>query len=442
MSGDDFLIDDVEVSSASDPSGQPPWRVLVVDDSPDMIAVTRAVLDGCRYADRDIQMLTARSAAEARHLLERHPDTAAALIDVVMETDDAGLRLVTTIRDELQMRAMRIILRTGQPGRAPERDVFCNYDINDYRLKNELTAHSLYTSVIAALRGYAEITARIHAEQEVLLAARSKSQFLASISHELRTPLNAIIGFADIIKSQGQASDFSQRTLEYVVEILDNGRLLLAVVNELIDMASIDAGHYHLREQVLAVVDFLEASKAAALDRANAAGVTLTVHASEQVPLLLADKTALLQVLDNLLSNAIKFSSRGGTVELSVVRSADGRPTITVSDHGIGIPANRLHGLFRPFTQLDADITRSFAGIGLGLAIVKGLVALHGGTVDVASVEGEGTTMTILLPQERLIEGAVPPRRSNAPCSPFPHHEHSQIMNEAKRHLSSLASPR
>ena len=119
--------------------------------------------------------------------------------------------------------------------------------------------------------------------------------------------------------------------------------------------------------------------------------------------MLLADSTALAQILDNLLSNAIKFSRKGGVVELSVWLGEDGRPAIAVSDRGIGIPAKRLRDLFRPFTQVDASFSRYFEGVGLGLAIVKGLVELHGGSIEVTSVEGEGTTMTVRLPAERLV---------------------------------------
>lgn len=279
------------------------------------------------------------------------------------------------------------------------------YDINDYRLKTELTAHSLYTSVVAALRGYAEITARIRAEQEAILAVRSKSQFLAGMSHELRTPLNAIIGFSDILSHLDPRTTDLERYRDYVTTISDNGSQLLGIVNALLDMASLDAGHYELREQVIITNELLASRVAAAAERAAAAGVTLTLQPSEQVTMLLADNTALSQILDNLLSNAIKFSPSGGNVKLSATLDAGHRPTLTVADHGIGIPAERHHDLFRPFTQVDAGHDRRFEGTGLGLAIVKGLVTLHGGTIEVASVEGEGTTMTIRLPAARLIAG-------------------------------------
>ena len=380
-----------------------PWHILVVDDSPDVVTVTKAVLNGAQFLGREILVFSAHSASEARRLLESQVDIAVALIDVVMETDDAGLRLITAIRDELHLRAMRIILRTGQPGIAPERDIICQYDINDYRLKTELTAHSLFIAVVAGLRGYSEINARIAAEQEVLLAARSKSDFLATISHELRTPLNAIIGFADILTFQSTYSAPPESTFELLQEIKTNGHLLLAMINRLINMASIDSGRYQLREEEVVVEDLLNGAISSASDRASATGLTLIAQQSPDIKTIYADATALMQVFDNLLSNAIKFSPKGGRIVLFATLSNDRRPMIIVADQGIGIPADRLNSLFRPFAQIDTGFSRHFEGIGLGLAIVKGLVTLHGGTVDVSSTEDVGTRMAVLLPPWRLL---------------------------------------
>ncbi len=136
-----------------------PWRLLVVDDDPEVHSVTRYALRKVRFRDRGLELLYAFSAAEARDVLAREADIALVLLDVVMETDDAGLRLVHAIRDELGNNAVRIILRTGQPGQAPEERVIVDYDVNDYKAKTELTAQKLYTTVIAALRAYDDIMA-------------------------------------------------------------------------------------------------------------------------------------------------------------------------------------------------------------------------------------------------------------------------------------------
>ena len=164
-----------------------PWLILIVDDDPAIHATTKMVLRGFTFEGRPAQFLSAATAAEARGVLRDNPAIAVILLDVVMESDDAGLRLVRYIRNELSNRRVRIILRTGQPGQAPERDVILSYDINDYKSKTELTAQKLFTSVVAALRGYQDITAiedhregleRILESSSILLGKRTMVEFV------------------------------------------------------------------------------------------------------------------------------------------------------------------------------------------------------------------------------------------------------------------------
>jgi diguanylate cyclase (GGDEF)-like protein len=152
-----------------------PWRVLVVDDDPDVFRVTELSLRRLRFRDRAVRLLTASSGDAARAHLERERDIAVALIDVVMETETAGLDLIRTIRTELGLNDMRIILRTGQPGQAPERDVILNYEIDGYADKAELTAMKLFTTVVAALRAYETVSdlSRLTVELEKRVAART-----------------------------------------------------------------------------------------------------------------------------------------------------------------------------------------------------------------------------------------------------------------------------
>jgi CheY-like chemotaxis protein len=133
---------------------QHPWRLLIVDDEADVHSVTRLILAKTLFKDRPIELLSAYSAEQAEQILRTEKDIAVILLDVVMETDDAGLKLVHTIRHQLSNRAVRLILRTGQPGQAPEEQVIVDYDINDYKAKSELTAQKLFTTIIAALRSY------------------------------------------------------------------------------------------------------------------------------------------------------------------------------------------------------------------------------------------------------------------------------------------------
>ncbi|PWC84004.1 histidine kinase [Azospirillum sp. TSH100] len=187
---DEFLFAEEEpaveaVAEAVEPVE--PWLVLIVDDDPAIHATTKMVLRGFTFEGRPAQFLSAATAAEARGVLRDNPAIAVILLDVVMESDDAGLRLVRYIRSDLHNRRVRIILRTGQPGQAPERDVILSYDINDYKSKTELTAQKLFTSVVAALRGYQDITAiedhregleRILDSSSTLLGKRTMAEFV------------------------------------------------------------------------------------------------------------------------------------------------------------------------------------------------------------------------------------------------------------------------
>ncbi|MBK1650124.1 diguanylate cyclase [Rhabdochromatium marinum] len=175
------------------------WNVLVVDDDVEVHTVTRMILSKMRYKERGITILSAYSAAEAHALLQRERDIAAILLDVVMETDDAGLRLVKTIREELGNSATRIILRTGQPGQAPEERVIVDYDINDYKAKSELTAQKLFTTVMAALRSFETIVSlektrngleKILDSTDTLFQVHSLQQFASGVL----TQLSAFLG--------------------------------------------------------------------------------------------------------------------------------------------------------------------------------------------------------------------------------------------------------
>ena len=201
MGSDLLFIDDLPPDSPADPTvpEAEPWRVLVVDDDLEVHAVTRLALGELRYKGRRLELLGATSGAEAAAILRAEDNIAIILLDVVMETDDAGLRLVRHIREDLGNPAVRIILRTGQPGQAPEEDVVLAYDINDYKSKTELTARKLFTSVIAALRAYSDIVAletnrrglqQIIQSTDRLFEMRSMQQFAAGVL----TQLSAFLG--------------------------------------------------------------------------------------------------------------------------------------------------------------------------------------------------------------------------------------------------------
>ena len=179
-------------------SGPPPWTVLVVDDEPEMHAVTKLALRNFRFADRQLQFLTAYTAAEAEKLLRENPDIAVMLLDVVMETDRAGLDLVRIVRERLGNQFVRIVLRTGQPGQAPEQQVIAAYDINDYKEKTELTAQKLATTMFAALRSYRDMRT-IEANRRGLERVIAASAYIFSHEHSQRFAGNVLEQLSDLL---------------------------------------------------------------------------------------------------------------------------------------------------------------------------------------------------------------------------------------------------
>ena len=245
------------------------------------------------------------------------------------------------------------------------------------------------------------ITARRAAE----IANRTKTQFLANMSHELRTPLNAVIGFSQLIKDQAFGV-IPERYLTYADDINSSGKLLLALINDILDMSRIEAGQHKLIEEVIspeaAINDCVRMVAAKAAD----GGVKLMVENKGPLPALKADERALKQVLLNVLSNAVKFTPQGGSVTIAGLRLPDGRLQVQIADTGIGISEEALKDLFQPFRQADASISRRFGGTGLGLAISKKLIELHGGQIEVTSQSGRGTCVMLRLPVERVVDEA------------------------------------
>lgn len=206
------------------------WKIVIVDDQEDVHSVTRLVLDDFAFEGRKLTCLSAYSGREAKELILEHPDTAVMLLDVVMETNRAGLDVAQFIREEAKNRFVRIILRTGQPGEAPEREVVTELDINDYRQKIELTADGLVTSVTTAIRSYRDL--------KIIEEGRRGLHLLAmSVAHQVRNRTVAIAGFANLIRRKS----YSDLT-DYLDTILDESTRLEAMVLDVTQYASIEIG--------------------------------------------------------------------------------------------------------------------------------------------------------------------------------------------------------
>jgi cell cycle sensor histidine kinase DivJ len=273
---------------------------------------------------------------------------------------------------------------------------------------------------------HASADARAEAER----AHVAKSRFLATMSHELRTPLNAIIGFSEMLREEGALKIDAKQRHDYAHLINESGHHLLSVVNGILDMSKIESGNFEIMpEPVAAERVIAECCDLLAL-RAREAGVDVVVRLPERLPAIVADKRALLQIMLNLLSNALKFTSRGGRVTITAVAETghdfdheagheadrESHMLITVEDTGVGIGTDDLPRVGEPFFQARSSYDRRHDGTGLGVSIVKGLLALHGGLMEIESQIGEGTRVTVHLPLD--CERAR--RRGAAPAAALP----------------------
>jgi two-component system cell cycle sensor histidine kinase PleC len=243
-------------------------------------------------------------------------------------------------------------------------------------------------------------------------ANRAKSEFLANISHELRTPLNAVIGFSEVMQQTLFGPLGHPKYQEYARDIYASGTYLLEVINDILDMSKIEAGRMSLDVGSIDVADIVEDSMKVVSQAAAERNITLDRHGPQHLTLE-ADRRALKQVFLNLLSNAVKFTRDGGSVDVHLSRSR-GFVKIAIKDTGIGIPETDIAKLGRPFEQVENQFSKSHQGSGLGLAISRALVELHGGTLRIASREGQGTTVTCMLPLRPVIAEEEPKLAASA----------------------------
>lgn len=260
------------------------------------------------------------------------------------------------------------------------------------------------TSLAGANRSLdAQLSALAQANATLAEANRLKSEFLANVSHELRTPLNSIIGFAELLLEVAQADPQADpKRMRYLTNIITSGKSLLEMINELLDMAKIEAGRMEVNLQQTSVPDLLEDLVRAMKSQADAKEIEVTLAVAPRIPVIETDPGKLRQVLFNFLSNAIKFTPRGGSVVVSAdrVNRSDHRPGIrlSVSDTGPGIPEDMHEIVFEKFRQIDASHTREHAGTGLGLAISRELARMLGATVSFVSAPGRGSTFFVDMP--------------------------------------------
>ncbi|MDB5416669.1 MAG: hypothetical protein JWP50_88 [Phenylobacterium sp.] len=281
--------------------------------------------------------------------------------------------------------------------------------------RNEQALRRAVTNLERSQEQLSELARKYEAEKlRAEGANRAKSEFLANMSHELRTPLNAINGFSEIMVGEMYGPLGDRRYRDYAHDILNSGQHLLALINDILDMSKIEAGKMNLRFDPISLEEVAEDAVRLVRNRAETAGLSLRLEFAE-LPEVEADYRAVKQVLLNLLSNAVKFTPRGGRIVIKAGVRDDPRGQrvrVTVQDSGIGISADDLERLARPFEQIENQHAKTQQGTGLGLALSKSLVEMHGGLLDLKSAPGQGTAASFSLPVRQT--GFALPRAATA----------------------------
>jgi signal transduction histidine kinase len=277
-----------------------------------------------------------------------------------------------------------------------------NLTVSDFAVGDSTPDHLFLIETQASLlRDAKAMTERLSgARDEALAASRAKTEFLANMSHELRTPLNAIIGFAEYLRILG-AQTIPARFLDYIKDIHDAGRGLLALVDDLLELSRLDMGKAVISETQFDLPAVIAEVVRAVSVQADAAKVRLDL---KPVPpmLVCADERMVRQIAVNLLTNGIKFNRPGGSVDVRIERAPTGGFDLVVADSGIGIEPERIPKLLQPYGE-SAHTARTQGGSGLGLSIVKRLVDLHDGELHIVSVLGEGTKVRVHFPADRIV---------------------------------------
>jgi polar amino acid transport system substrate-binding protein len=317
---------------------------------------------------------------------------------------DTGLTfdLRIMVRDdypELVSIANKVIASIGPA----ERDRILNRWVN-VRYERGLDLSRYTTEIVLGGAALALLIGWMYqAKRQAQRANRAKSEFLALMSHDLRTPLNAVMGFSDILRSELMGPLGNRKYVEYADHIHKSGTLLVSLINDILDLSKVEAGKYRLQETRIALPALIDDCIAQCAVLAEPQRITVQRKDSGSVPDLNGDERVLVQILNNLLSNAIKFSHAGGTVTVAVQEDTVGGLTVTVRDDGLGMTAEEVTRVMKPFEQADRLYARRREGTGLGLHLCQVFMQLMGGKLVLDSVPDQGTTATLVFPKSRTL---------------------------------------
>ncbi len=386
------------------------WKVLIADDDLSVHEMTKMVSRKILLDGKPIEFWDAYSAEEAKQILSTVHDVALVLLDVIMEEQNSGLELVKWIRDELCNPQIRIVLRTGHPGSAPENEIIYRYEINDYKEKTDLSSTKLNTTIIAALRNFRDLMALEElnkkmaiVNEELAYASMGKTRFLARLSHELRTPLNGLMVATKLL----EMSPLDLEQMEYVEILRTSSERLLPLVDEMLDVTRLEAGLYVLEDEAFSLTEFLNKIREKYTLLANIKKLNCHVLIGPDLPeLLYGDVEHLDQVISHIMDNSLKFTKEG-FVGLEVRKTHETKDGIALefllTDTGIGISQEDRQRIFDPFFTGKNALFYQANGLGLGLAIVKKLVELMKGHIWIESNYSQGVQFCFTLEMRKVV---------------------------------------
>lgn len=384
-----FEWDDAPAAVQDSPAPHPlPWLVAIIDDDEQVHEATSFALYGRTVLQRPITLLHAHSSHEGVRLLSGRDDIAVAVVDVVMETPDAGLELIKVVSSG-QKRSTQLIVRTGQPGHAPEQAVVESYAISDYLPKAGLTSGRLISALTTSIRAYQHLR---HLDEQHAKLARANArldELAHEAAHELREPLRTIHSYAARL-DELYTDHLDNRGKHYLNFVLTGARRMGRLLDDIIEDATVPK-----RGDRLAAAD-ADRALASALEQLEMAIQASAAQVSfSALPRVQISELALTRVFRNVIQNAIQYRSLASPrIEVSWKRTHRWA-TIAFADNGIGIPASQHTHIFQRFRRLHGQ--DAIPGSGLGLALCQDLVRAVGGQMWVRSVPGEGATFFVRL---------------------------------------------